>query len=74
MVKPGFVAGTTYMTLADISFMATYSTLKAIGKFMENEISIFIIFFLKLSYIEPMYVPYVQCLQIVTFQIVMKHY
>ena len=39
MVKPGFVAGTTYMTLADISFMATYSTLKAIGKFIEKRIS-----------------------------------
>ena len=38
MVKPGFVAGTTYMTLADISFMATYSTLKAIGKFIEKRI------------------------------------
>ena len=33
-VKPtGYVAGTDHMTLADISFLATYSTVKATGYF-----------------------------------------
>ena len=31
MAKSGYVAGTSNMTLADISFVATYSSIKAMG-------------------------------------------